>query len=112
MLSWLLVGMYLRPFLLFAYLPLSLIVLNGRKQYMEMLLGFVFILFLSDSRQDNIHYFARDAKEIYILMLAIFLLLNISSFSPFNKLFIRFVPFFIIAVVCIFNTPSDNLYTS
>ncbi len=112
MLSWLVVGMYLRLFLLFAYLPLSLIILNSRKQYMEMLFGFVFILFLSDSRQDSIHYFARDAKEIYILMLAVFLIFNLTSFLPFNRLFTRFIPFFIIAVVCIFNTPSDNLYTS
>jgi len=111
MLSWLLVGMYLRLFLLAIYLPLSLILLNGRKQYMEMLLGFVFMLFLSDSRQDSIHYFAADAKEIYILMLAVLLIVNTASFKPFNGFFSRYIPFFIVAIICMFNSPPENLYT-
>lgn len=79
---------------------------------MEMLLGFVFMLFLSDSHNDVIHYFAKDAKEIYILMLAIFLFVNGKDFRPFNLFFVRFIPFFIVAIICIFYTPDENLSTS
>ena len=79
---------------------------------MEMLIGFVFMLFLSDSRTDWIHYFAADAKEIYILILALFFFIDRDKFTPANNLYTRFIPFFIVAIICIFNTPPENSSTA
>ena len=78
---------------------------------MEMLLGFLLMLVLSDSRVDRLH-FAANAKEIYIIFLAIFLFLDRNKFTPFNRFYLRFVPFFIVAIFCIFNSPSDYLVNS
>ena len=75
---------------------------------MEMLIGFIFILFLSDSRTDWIHYFAADAKEVYIIMLALFFFMDRDKFIPANNLYTRFIPFFIVAIICIFNAPPEN----
>lgn len=109
---WLIVGYFVRPLLLYFVLPLSLFMLSTRKQYMEILLGFVFILILSDSRLAPIHDFAKDAKEIYILLMTLFMLGDTGNFTPFNGLVLRFIPFFIVSVICIFYTPPENLATS
>ncbi|HSY75719.1 MAG TPA: hypothetical protein VK890_02615, partial [Bacteroidia bacterium] len=109
-LSWIVVGMYMGP-VIYVYLPITLFVMRSRGQYMEMLLGFLLMLVLSDSRVDRLH-FAANAKEIYIIFLAIFLFLDRNKFTPFNRFYLRFVPFFIVAIFCIFNSPSDYLVNS
>jgi len=75
--------------------------------YKELLLGFMFILILSDSR-DFALAFAKQAKNIYIVMLTLFLLLDRKQFVPFNGLYRRFIPFFVMAYFALFF--SDVLF--
>ncbi len=110
MLSWALVGMYAGPVIYF-YLPVTLIFMKGRDQYLELLLGFIFILILSDSRVGSLQ-FAVNAKEIYIILLAVFLVIDSKGFAPFNNFYFRFFPFFTIAIICIFYAPSESLVNS
>jgi len=78
---------------------------------MELLLGFFFILILSDSRQDSLIW-AADVKNECIVLLTIFLLLNRKDFGTFNTFYQKFVPFFIIAFVCLFYSPTQIFSTA
>jgi O-antigen ligase len=69
-----------------------------RKMYFEILLGFFFILILSD----NLRYttdFAKVFKNIYMLLLPAIVLLSRKDFQPFNRLYLHFFPFVLIALV-------------
>ncbi len=110
MISWVIVGMYLGPVAYF-YVPLTLFFMKTRNMYMEILIGFFLILTLSDSRRDSLG-FAVFTKEIYVIMMGIFLFMDLKSFKPFNRFFVRFIPFFIVAFMCIFNGPDDNYYNA
>lgn len=78
---------------------------------MELLIGFFFILVMSDSRQDSLQW-AVSAKDEYIAMLSLFLLMDQKSFQPFSYFYQKFMPFFLIACVCLFYTPSEIIFTS
>jgi len=110
MISWIIVGMYLGP-VIYVYVPVTLLIFKSRNQYLEMLLGFFLMLVLSDSRSDNLR-FAEFTKEIYIITLGIFLFIDIKNFTPFSKFFVRFIPFFLIAFLCVINGPVDNFYNA
>ncbi len=96
---------------IYIYLPTTLIFLRARNQYLEMLIGFFFMLILSDSRVYSLG-FAKNAKEIYIIILALYLLTDRENFTPFNKFYTRFIPFFLIALACLLNAPTDNIFNS
>jgi O-antigen ligase len=106
---WLLSG-YAGP-LVYAVIPATLFIFKRRNQYLELIIGFFFILVLSDSREGSLQW-AVNAKDEYILMLAMFLLMDRKSFRPFNYFYQKFIPFFIIAFICLFFTPSEILFTA
>lgn len=83
--------------------------MQRRKEYLEILVGFFLILILSDSRE-NFFYWAGTVKEFYILILAAYLFIDSRSFRPFNSYYVRFIPFFIVAYICLYNAPPDNLF--
>ena len=104
------VGMYMGP-VIYLYLPITLFVMRSRNQHTEMLLGFLLMLVLSDSRVERLH-FAANAKEIYIILLGIFLLVDRKVFTAFSRFYLSFIPFFIVAILCVFNTPSENFFNA
>jgi O-antigen ligase len=106
MISWVIVGALLKE-AAYIYIPVSLFLLKSRDQYLEMLLGFFFLLILSDSRNPNLA-FAAVTKEIYVVMLGILLFSDRRNLVDFNGFFYRFIPFFVIAFICIFNGPGEN----
>lgn len=67
----------------------------------ELFAGFFLILILSDSRQPGLA-FAGQVKEVYIVLLTVFVLLNSRKFDLTTTFIKPFIPFFAIAVVCIF----------
>jgi O-antigen ligase len=109
-LSWVVVGMYMGP-VIYIYLPITLFVMRSRGQYMEMLLGFLLMLILSDSRVERLH-FAANAKEIYIILLGIFLFTDRKIFTVLSRFYLSFIPFFIVAILCVFNSPSENSFNA
>jgi hypothetical protein len=97
-LMWFVVSYFLGP-IGYAFLPLTLMALKTRDRYADMIFGFVIVLVLSDIHkdvwQDNIF---RNAKNIYIVLLAIFLLVERERFQPFSHIFTIFLPFFMYSV--------------
>ena len=93
--AWVGVAYYLGP-IGYAFLPLSLLLLKSRDKTMELILGFLIVLVLSDVHKevwrDNIF---TNAKNIYILLLTMFLFLERHRFTPLSRIFAIFLPFFI-----------------
>jgi len=97
LLIWLVVGRYAGP-VYYALIPVSIILLKNNESYLELFLGFWFILILSD----NLTYswiFAKKIKDIYFLLIAILFFLDIKNFQSSSELFKRFIPFFVITVI-------------
>lgn len=72
--------------------------------YFEILLGFFFILILSD----NLSYttdFAKVFKNAYIVLLALISIFDRKRLSATNSLFKYFVPFLVISVISLFFSP-------
>ena len=98
---WLAVGLAAGP-LVNAVMILSLLLMRSKIRYEELFFGFWFMLILADSRQWSLH-FAVNAKAIYIVFLALFLVTDREGFRPFNKLYQRFVPFIALACISLLN---------
>lgn len=79
--------------------------------YEELLLGLFFVLIMSDSRQHGLGW-ADAAKNEYIVLMAAFLVFDRKNFQPFNRFFRVFVPFFLIAFLCLFFAPGEIVITS
>lgn len=100
---WLLCGMYAGPLVYFV-VPVSIFLLILRGYYFEVLVGFFLILTLSDSRQMEF-LFAGTLKNIYIVMMGLLLLMRRHEFMPLNRIFMRYMPFLVIASICLFFSP-------
>lgn len=96
---WLIAGIY-TGVASYAVIGASILLLKYKNRYFDLFIGFFFILILSDSRQYSLQ-FAAQFKNLYIVLLALFLLLDTKSFS-FKNVFLKlFIPFFIVAVICL-----------
>jgi O-antigen ligase len=104
-LLWIVSG-YGGQFLPLATVPLTVYIMKRRGMYKELLVGFFILLTLSDSRSLSLEW-AASAKNEYIVMLAVFIFLDRKSFSPFSYFYQRFVPFFLVATICLFFSPEN-----
>lgn len=85
-----------------------LLLMFHKEMHLEILLGFFLILTLSDSRSHALH-FAGSAKNIYIVLLFLFSLKIKNVFSIPVKIYFYFIPFFVIAFICILYSPISLL---
>ncbi|MEM7161961.1 MAG: O-antigen ligase family protein [Bacteroidota bacterium] len=115
---WLIVGMFFGPLYLI-FIPITALLLLRKNYFLELLLGFWFILILSDSVIFNLS-FAKTFKPIFILLVAFCLIVRHRDFFQFkNRIFLSFLPFivwsfFVIAfsndvLVCFQKTLSYSL---
>lgn len=89
-------------------IPAGLALLKYKERYSEMLIGFFMILFLSDNR----HYefdFTGKIKDIYLLILCAFVILDTKNFKVRSKLFYPFIYFFILAFALTYKSPQPML---
>jgi hypothetical protein len=107
-LVWIAIGGFGGP-IIYAVIPMVMLLLRNKGMYEELLIGYLFILVLSDSKEP-IFEFAKNAKNIYISILAVFLLIDSAEFRPFSKLYKIFVPFFIIAVITMLTSVNDSFF--
>jgi len=107
---WLLVGMYGGP-IIWGLPPLTVLLMKKKKMYSELFFGFFFILILSDSRQYSLD-FAESIKNVYVVLLALFIFFDFKEFQPFNRLIVRFIPFFLVAFLCLFYSEGGIFFTS
>lgn len=108
LLLWIGVGMLFAP-ATYVLIPLVLLLFQRRKMYLEMLIGFFVILIFSDSRQMAFR-FAADVKDVYLVILALFMFMDMKSFRPGQRIFFRFLPFLVAATL--FLTMSDIILES
>lgn len=104
---WVLAGIA-SPYLAFVIITLSILLLKQKGKYIELLIGFLFILIISDSR-NPIFYFAATAKSIYLVLLTLLFLFDNKKFTSTNHFFLPFVPFFIVALLSLINSPIPAL---
>ncbi len=84
---------------------ITLVILWRKQMYLEILMGFIFILVLSDSLQHETD-FAKDFKNVYILILAAIAIIERGRFGTLNRIYVYFLPFFAVAIVSMFYSPD------
>jgi hypothetical protein len=101
---WLIAGVYGGP-LVYAIIPATILIFKRKNLYLEMLIGFWLILILSDNLTNTFN-FAKQFKNIYIVLLAIILLINHRELLSVNNIWKRFIPFFFVAIIALYDSES------
>lgn len=99
LLLWLITGIYFKP-AMYVLAVLSIFLLWRKKLYSEIFIAFFFILICSDNLTAQFE-FARSFKNIFIVLIFLIALLDRRQFAPFNRLFLMFIPFLIVASVAL-----------
>jgi O-antigen ligase len=107
LLSWVAIG-WVVPKAMLGVIPLTLLLFKQKNRFSEMLIGFLFILILSDSRQYEID-FAKDVKDIYLVMMTLFMFFDQKQFKHKNTFFYPFIPFFVLAALLISRGPEPDV---
>lgn len=89
----------------------TVVLLKKKKMYKELVIGFLFILVMSDNRQ-SFASFAINAKNFYIVLLAAFYFLDRKSFAFRNDYFKPFIPFFLFGTIALSQAPMVNFGNS
>jgi O-antigen ligase len=94
-----------------AFVAICAIILKSREKYTEMLMGLWVVCTLSDNRLSSFASF-EQAKYLYIILLSLFFLLDLKKFKPTVNLYLRFLPFIIVAFYCLRHSPSLLVFDS
>lgn len=94
-----------------ALVPICVYLMKRREMYKELLIGFFILLTLSDSRSEFLSW-AANAKNEYIVLLFLFIFLDRKSFTPFNYFYQKFLPFILVAFLCLFFSPGYLVITA
>ncbi len=93
--SWVLVAVYGQA-LIYAWLPFTILLLKAKEQWPELLMGLLLFLVLSDmDKHINEMFIIKSVKNVFIVMLALFFIIERNRFFPFSRVFNIFLPFFI-----------------
>src|SRR6187551_2504725 len=68
---------------------ISVLLLKRKDMYMELILGFMILLMFSDSKMLSLG-FAKEIKDIYLILLTLFLLFDWKNFKQKNIIFVSF----------------------
>nr|MBA3283665.1 O-antigen ligase family protein [Nitrosopumilus sp.] len=105
---WIVVGALGGPVIL-GLLPITMFLMRKKGMYEELLIGYLFILVLSDS-QEALLGFAKNVKSVYLPVLALFLIFDKENFQPLNKLYKIFIPFFAISIFTMSFSVGDAFF--
>ncbi|MEP7262897.1 MAG: O-antigen ligase family protein [Bacteroidota bacterium] len=97
MLSWMIAGHILKE-LAMGVVILSFILLKYKNRYEEIIIAFCFLLLLSDNRHHE-YDFAKDTKDIILVLLSVFALFDSKHFREKNMFFYPFVPFIVLGFI-------------
>jgi O-antigen ligase len=100
---WVIAGLYTGPGV-FLFIPITLILIFANDKFPEILIGFIFILILSDSLEAPMA-FAKSFKNIYILLLFFFLIISLKSQIAVSTTYKYFLPYFIFALIGLLYSP-------
>ncbi len=101
---WVTVGIYGGP-IVYGLIVLSLILFWRAEMYSELFIGFWLILIFSDSLEPGMAW-AKTIKNIYIIFLGMILYVDRKKFMPMNHIFARFIPFFVLALISLYASPT------
>jgi O-antigen ligase len=108
---WTIVGMFGGP-LIYLVLPLTILLMKQKGLYEELFIGYFFILIISDSLDPRLE-FAKSLKNVYISLLAVFVLFDRKAFASYNNLYRTFIPFFIFSgITVLFSVLDPFFFTS
>ncbi len=96
LLFWLFAGMLFAESS-YLLIPLSLIFLRKKQLYTYMIVGFLMIIFFADNRHHMLGDWAFNIKDVYLVVLSIFVFLNMKEFPDRGKLFTPFIVFLLFA---------------
>ncbi|HRH39357.1 MAG TPA: hypothetical protein PK760_13485, partial [Flavobacteriales bacterium] len=97
--TWLAVGYYFQQ-AVFLMLPLSVFFFKERDLWPEMFFGMLIVFVLSDIEKDMFVKMIvfKDAKNFYVLAVAMLFFLETKRFAPLSQVFTIFLPFFIYSI--------------
>ncbi|HLP10817.1 MAG TPA: hypothetical protein VK177_02735, partial [Flavobacteriales bacterium] len=104
MLAWLIVGAYLGS-VHFIFITATLVLFNFKNLTADMLMGFIFILVLSDSLETGTS-FAKSYKNIYIILLFLFFIADVNNRQVFVNYYLLFIPYFIMGLIGLYYSPA------
>lgn len=105
---WLIAGIY-GGVTIFALVPLTMLLFARKKMFLELILGYLFILILADSSAPQL-LFAKNLKNIYISMLSLLFFLNYKDLYTGNVLFRLFIPFLLFSIVTMSFAINDSYF--
>lgn len=94
-----------------AAVVLSVVMLKQKGMYKELILGLLFLLVMSDNRQDEALY-AATAKNFYIVLISAFYFFDRKNFRGLNDYFKPFVIFFIWSAIVLTQAYMVNFTNS
>lgn len=106
-LAWFVIGRISAP-AFYVVASLSIILLWRKLMFLELLMGFLFVLILSDT----INYttdFAKSFKNIYILALAAIAIIERKRFPKINRIYFYFIPFILAGLIGMVQSPIPTL---
>jgi len=101
-------GGIIAPEIAMVLVPLGLILFKRKGMYAEMIVSFAILLFFSDNRQPEF-VFAGKTKDIALIVMSAFVLLDTKSFKEKSKIWYPFLAFFIVAFIVVFRNPIPLL---
>ena len=93
---------------MYVFIPAMLLLMYRKGMDLEILLGFFFILTMSDSRLSQLA-FAASFKNIYILIIALISLKEMRALEFPIGFYKYFVAFIVVAIVCVIFSPTMGL---
>lgn len=106
-LVWLMAGILFKPAALIL-IPLTVLLMYKKEMEIEILVGLVYVLTMSDSRFNNMTW-AADAKNIYIVLFSLIVFKNYSKIPAKIKWHQYLFPFILIASFCLIYSPTPIL---
>jgi O-antigen ligase len=103
MIFWLVAGLFTGQGVLL-FIPITIIIIFLNEKFPEILIGFIFILVLSDSLEDSMA-FAKSFKNIYILLLFFFFIITINTQETVSTFYKYFIPYFIFGLIGLMYSP-------
>ncbi len=104
MLTWIVAGYILKE-LAIGIVIFTMVLLKYKNRYEEIILAFCFLLLLSDNRHHE-YSFAKEAKDIVLVMLSVFAIFDRKQFRVQNQYFYPFIPFLLLAFIMIYRHPD------
>ena len=99
---WLIVGKLAGPAVL-AIIPVCVYLMHKKKMYPELLMGFLFLIIISDSTY--VFGFAKNAKNVYLVLLTAILILDRKNFREKSRVLYPFIPFLVLALALVAISP-------